>query len=175
MGSTTFHRYEPHTSMRAIALTFACLALGCSSTPDFGNDLDASDVATLMGAETLEILALDPEPPSPEDREGRDRFHGYGVRGRAALTEAAERERLLDLFAESCRANDTMVAACFNPRHGLRAEHDGHVIDLVVCFECLSYQVFRDGEHAANELLAQEQEPAITAIYVAAGLSIAGQ
>lgn len=66
-----------------------------------------------------------------------------------------------------------MVAACFNPRHGLRAVHAGHTVDLVICFECLTLEVFADGAHVQWGDLARTQEAEFSALYEAAGLAIA--
>ena len=49
-------------------------------------------------------------------------------------------------------------AACFNPRHGIRATHDGKTVDLVICFECFSLQVFL-GDTKAGALTTDSPPP----------------
>jgi hypothetical protein len=35
-----------------------------------------------------------------------------------------------------------MYAACFNPRHGVRAKSKEGMVDLVICFECSSVELY---------------------------------
>lgn len=67
------------------------------------------------------------------------------------------------------------MAACFDPRHGVRAVHGGHTVDLVICFECLSLKVYRDAAWVHNGDLANRQEPAVSALYEDQGLRIDGR
>jgi hypothetical protein len=55
----------------------------------------------------------------------------------------------------------------------VRAVDGGRTVDLVICFECLSLKVFADGAFVANGDLASTQEPELSALYVAEGLTIA--
>lgn len=140
---------------------------------DFGGDVPPREAALLRDAPALELLALDPAPPTPEQLRDPARFHGYGVLGRAVVTDPAKRLALLDLLARSGKENDGTAAACFNPRHGVRAEVGGHTAELVICFECLTWKVFGDGTFAANGDTSQTHEPEVSALYRAEGLTIA--
>lgn len=65
-------------------------------------------------------------------------FHGYDILGRADITDVSDQRVLVRALASGVRASDGhTVGLCFNPRHGLRVEEGGHVIDFVICFECL--------------------------------------
>jgi hypothetical protein len=35
---------------------------------------------------------------------------------------------------------------CFQPRHGIRATHNGRTVELLICFECTPIYVFIDGK-----------------------------
>lgn len=165
----------------AVLLLCALAACGASvrspartlAEVDFGGDVPAREAALLRDAAALELMALDPSPPTPADLADPARFHGYRVLGRATVTDPATRLALLDLLARGARENDGTVAACFNPRHGVRAELGGRTAELVICFECLSWQVFGDGARVANGDTAATHEPEVSALYRAAGLAIA--
>jgi hypothetical protein len=65
----------------------------------------------------------------------------YVIRGRADITDAAERRALVQALARGARdATPNMMHACFNPRHGLRVERGSYAVDFVICFECLQVQ-----------------------------------
>lgn len=140
---------------------------------DFGQDVPSVEAEILRGAAELELIALDPTWPTPEQKADPARFHGYGVLGRAAMSDPAGRVELLDLIAQACRENDGIVAGCFDPRHGIRATVEGRTVDLVICFSCLQVLVFADGERIGSGDLASTQEPSVSSIFVAAGLTIA--
>ncbi|MEX1024183.1 MAG: hypothetical protein WD226_03815 [Planctomycetota bacterium] len=164
----------------ALATSACWLVLACGSpTPeaprtqiDFGRDIAAMDAAILKGATELELLALDPAGPTPETLVDPTYFHGYGIRGRATVTGSTASE-LLDAIGRACRENDGQVALCFNPRHAIRATAGEDTVDLVICFECLSFRLFTNDDDAYGNDLAATQEPEVSAIYRAAGLSIA--
>src|SRR5437016_14182158 len=48
-------------------------------------------------------------------------FHGFSILGKAEVIAADDKTTLLRSFAEGVRKSDGTVAACFNPRHGLRS------------------------------------------------------
>jgi len=127
----------------------------------------------LVGSQRMELFALHPFPheltdPTPP----ADDFHGYRILGRAAVADLAERNTLVALVRRGVEASDGSVAACFNPRHGLSITKDGHVTDLVICFECLSMNVYVDGVRAEARLTADTFTADVTAHFTANGLVI---
>src|SRR5262245_43298534 len=103
-------------------------------------------------ADGIELLSLHPSEMLPTAREtlnpGGDpgAFRGWQVLGRLRVEAGAGQRQLLQALEAGVDESDGRVAACFNPRHGIRAVSDGHVLDLVICFECFSILVFEDGE-----------------------------
>ena len=144
------------------------LVAGC--TPGWEDQVPAEARAILAEPAAFEILAL--QPDGLEDREAG--FHGYEVLGRAEVTDPAVRRRVVELIARGVDANDGSVAACFNPRHGVRAEGDGGRVDLVICFECLQITVHGPGESWADVLTSDAVTGRMNAIYREHGLAIHG-
>jgi hypothetical protein len=107
-------------------------------------------VERLLGkAKLFELYSLDPERKT--DKGGKivpvkDGFHDWEVLGKTEVKGEAERKRLADALRFAAEDNFGMVAACFIPRHGIRLKGDGKTVDLVICFECLSVEVFVNGE-----------------------------
>jgi hypothetical protein len=167
--------------MKTRAPSFAPLLLAfaaCTSATD--NRLPADAEAALRSARTMELFALDPTPlrlgvPQPE----KGAFHDYPILGRASLTDAVQAKALGELVLRGIRESDGKVAACFNPRHGIRVEQNGKTLDVVICYECLSLSVHGDLLGSADAriglLTAERVEPAVTAIFQGAGLTILGK
>jgi len=105
------------------------------------NHLPSAVVTTLQQADHFELLSLDPKLQSfPEE----DSFHGYGIPSRVTISDANTRKRLISALRRGMRENSDTIAACFHPRHGIRAVRKGKEADLVICFECLQIQLFGD-------------------------------
>ena len=133
------------------------------SRPD---DVPASVHELLLQAEQLEIYALDPmhRNMSGAEDDAAPHFHEYRVLDSATLPTRAEAREVLGLIYDSVRRSNGMVAACFNPRHGIRATVGGDVVDFVICFECLSMHV-HEGETQHGVLVSDALEPEVSAIW----------
>jgi hypothetical protein len=102
----------------------------------------------LADAEQYELMSLDPamgsglmNPPS---------FHGYRVLGSTPVTDPGTRQRLNDaLLASVDEATPSDRKSCFQPRHGVRVSRGGTVTEFLICFQCWSLRVFRDGQPIA--------------------------
>lgn len=100
-----------------------------------------SDLRKLLDkAEAVELISLDPSVDG-----AKDGFHGYKVMGSVKL-ETKERAKLLAAFYKGIADSDGVVAACFIPRHGLRAMADGKTVEVVICYQCLSMKVYIGGK-----------------------------
>lgn len=140
---------------------------------DFGKELQQVHREILFGAKEWEIVAVNPDWPTEESRADPSTVHGYTVRGRAKITDRATRLELLTALAAGARENDGMVAACFNPRHVIRAEMEGSWCELIICFECFSCQVWDGAERVDFFDLSETPKATFDRIYGEAGLSIA--
>jgi len=124
--------------------------------------------------ESLTILALEPSlGPAETLPPDVDAFHGYRVNGRAEVSDPAERRRLLALVEKGMADSDDRRAACFAPRHGIRARGPGGAVDLVICYECLWMVIHAPDGSRGEAPTARGVEPDVTALFEAHGLSIA--
>lgn len=154
----------------------ACSVSDAGSGPlyaDFGNELSEEYRQILFQATELELVAVDPAWPTKESRADPATLHGYTVRGRATITDRAKRLELLTSLADGARENNGMVAACFNPRHALIAKHDGKVCEIIICFECLTFQVWDGTDKVESVDLSETPRGTFDRIFGAEGLSIA--
>lgn len=69
-------------------------------------------------------------------------FHGFTILGKGEITASKDKSTLMQAFARGVRENDGWVAACFNPRHGVRLIIGATTYEFVICFECCSVQCY---------------------------------
>lgn len=130
-------------------------------------------------AESWTVYALEPSS-DPLDHPGVERFRGYAIRGQRTVEDAGLRRRLsrelnLGLSQNGHWWTGSTVAMCFNPRHGIRATHEGRTVDVLICFECYQVKIFdsaKEGERL-SELTSRSPAAAFNEIFEGLGLSIA--
>lgn len=112
---------------------------------DKENKLPDEVQAVLDKADEVEVLSLDPDKPKDKPK---DDFHGYKVLGKTTVKKD-DKKAVVEAICKGIADSGLKTALCFNPRHGLRATHDGKTVELVICFECLFVEVF-PGDRCSN-------------------------
>ena len=103
----------------------------------------------LEKAQRIEVLSLGVS----RERSKHD-YHGRTVLGRTTVRDADTRRRVMAALNKGIEEYDGTAAEGFKPRHGIRARYDGKTVDLVICFECLSMQVFT--RHEKGNVLTKD-------------------
>lgn len=138
------------------------------------NQLSPETRRVLDSAERFVLLSLDPTHPGLRSESAApptETFHDYGVLGRTEIRSAEERTELLRALYKGIADSDGMVAACFNPRHGISASLGDETVDLVICFECLSIQTHH--KQAGDVHTTQSPQPTFNRALERAHLPIA--
>lgn len=127
-------------------------------------------LAALEKAAQFELYSLE-----PSDRENKDgeRFHGWKVLGKATVKDKDARQRVIASLKKGAEENDGVVANCFEPRHGIQVTHDGKTISLVICFQCLSAQMFVDGKRDGGYLTTGSPQPVLDKVLKDASIPLA--
>jgi hypothetical protein len=122
-------------------------------------------------AETFELYSLDPtvDPRSP-GKASHENFHEWRVLGKTEVKEPADRKKLVDALRLGAEDNAGTVDGFFIPRHGLRLTSGKETVDLVICFQCLSIQVYVNGNMAKGFLTTGDPQKEFDAILNAAGV-----
>jgi hypothetical protein len=94
------------------------------------------------------------------------------VLGKTEIEDEAKRKRLADALRLGAEDNFGMAANCFIPRHGIRLKGSGKAVDLVICFECLSVQVFVDDKQQKGFLTSGEPQAVFDTMLKAAGVKL---
>ena len=112
--------------------------------------------AILENASQFELLSIGhgPSPKNPTDD-----FHGWPVIGKTTIKDPNTRNRLVAALEKSVEENKGDSMKCFNPRHGVRATHDGMTADFVICFECYQVMVYVTGGAEHRFLITDSPAP----------------
>jgi hypothetical protein len=125
-------------------LIAACVAVGCdraaSDAPAVRKLLPGDAPRILDGADSLIVYSLDPDVMA----EGEPRFHGYVIRSTRTVDDRDLKRRVAAAVFAGV-AEGGARAACFDPRHGVRATRGGASVDLVICFECSQVRGYPPG------------------------------
>ena len=152
-------------SQFTVLLALASCAWAADVDPDTKNHYKAADLLAFTKATEWTIFSLDPMPqdleedpfatPAPADGKAAEikppkkkvppehGFHGFPVLGQTKVTVSDELKSVISTIDEAARHWTGSVAACFRPRHAIRVVSDGIVHDLVICFECMSADLYR--------------------------------
>src|SRR5262249_35638882 len=121
-----------------IVLVLAVLALPWSKAYPEEQKLPDKVWAILNEADQLELLSLDPD----QEKDSKDKFHGWNVLGKTEIKDKKAREGVVSAVSKGVKESDGTRANCFEPRHGVRASKGKQTVDLVICFECLSVEIY---------------------------------
>ena len=114
-------------------------------------------------AETFELFALDPRS-SGKATPSTENFHEWRVLGKTEVKEPADRKKLVDALRLGAEDNAGTVDGFFIPRHGLRLTSGKETVDLVICFQCLSIQVYVNGNMAKGFLTTGDPQKEFDAL-----------
>ena len=80
--------------------------------------------------------------------------------GKTTVKDAEARKKVVSEFLKGMEGKID-PARCFNPRHGIRATHDGKTVDLVICFECLQVKSFAGDKDGPSYLTTRSPQPTL--------------
>lgn len=166
------------------ALSFiSCLALRPPARDD--GRLSSEVRSLLEGADRIELLSLSPDRPAvpmiardgttivPPPQPSREKFHEWPVLGKTWFTSRLGCKTVVSAIEKGVADSDGSVAACFNPRHGVRAFCRDRTIDLVICFECGQIAVYVDGVEMPGLVTANAPQRTLDNLLLDAGVPLA--
>jgi hypothetical protein len=113
-------------------------------TASAANEIPDEVTQALQYAPSVILYALEPDGP-PDVNARIEQLHGYPILGQAEIN-GDDRVTAVEQFEASIAEWDGMIAACFEPRHALRATNEGHTYDLLLCYACQQMSVYKDGK-----------------------------
>ena len=120
----------------------------------------------IANAESLSIVSLHPwgweadNMPLDETIPTGNRTRRWKILGEGQIDEDQGGEVLHAMKAGIAFFNEpvpddpaaTAVPSCFNPRHALRIQTGAELVEILICFECLQIEVFRNGNPIEGKL-----------------------
>lgn len=107
----------------------------------FYADFPAPTRAVLEGGATMTVLSLNPDGRGENVCKQKPDacFHEYPILGQITRPGVEARQ------VYSAWQPVPVPAMCFLPRHGVRVTHNGHTVDMLLCFHCSSAKQWYDG------------------------------
>ncbi len=102
----------------------------------FAADVDAA----LRAPEGVVFYSLE-----PWEREEGTGLHSYKILGKLQPDRAAS-AAVIAQFRRAVESPPPAAAACFDPRHALQLTSKGHTYDFLLCYDCGSMRVLKDGK-----------------------------
>jgi hypothetical protein len=146
---------------RLSLLSFAAVVALAGRVAAADNEIPKEARAAFEKAEEFELYSLDPA----RDLGGKkvEALHGWKVLGKVTV-KGADAKRVRQAVEKGVKDSDGSVAACFNPRHGIRVTNGTKTYDLVICYECLSASVFVGDDRVGSFLTARGPEGALNKV-----------
>ena len=109
-----------------------------------------------------------------EAQKGGEILYGYPVLGKVEVADPDQRRAIVAALKDGAKGEGP-TASCFQPRHVVRIEREGGVLDVVICFQCWNHQVRRadDGKALAGGRMAKDAEPILNKLLADAKVPIA--
>ncbi|MDB5311860.1 MAG: hypothetical protein JWO38_6062 [Gemmataceae bacterium] len=117
----------------------------------------------------------DREPEERGTPNGQEMLYEYPVLGKVSVTDPPRQREVLAVVRADIRAGAPDQNKCFWPRHVLRVVKDGHSTDVMICFQCRGYMIYRDGRRTMGSTpsIGKESEPVLSKILADAGIPLA--
>ena len=134
-----------------IAFPLSSVMAMAEEAPENRHAIPADAKAILEKADKIELFAVFPEPTKAASEV---RFHGWNTLGQTTLEKAEARKALVAAFEKGVAEYKQEGAKCFEPRHAIRATHDGKTADFLICFECAHVYVYVEGQPERRALVS---------------------
>jgi hypothetical protein len=130
-----------------ITLVFTILIFcGCHTKKESPNTLPVDAEQSLRSAKELVLYSLDPCCIEDGNESEIPQLYGYQILGQTELNNESDLNQIVDDYLRGVSEHDEMgVAACFDPRHAIRVEHDAETHDFLICFYCSKTKWYIDG------------------------------
>jgi hypothetical protein len=133
--------------------------------------LAAARIISLYSIEPPGFSEPDEDDTGPLTREAGETLRGYAVLGRVDLSEDSKRTAVIRAIDDGIRKGDE-PALCFRPRHAIRVEDDGKVVDYIICFECWQIYVCT-GRQRTMEVTTSAPQKLLDRLLSDAGIPLA--
>lgn len=122
-------------------------------------------------SKTLELFSLDPRSLPDPNAPNRSEFHGWSILGQTKVSDPQTLSKIRRAYYGGL-VDTSGAAACFSPRHGIRATKNGKVLDLVICFHCHFVEIHLNGKNSGFKKVSSEPQDVFDEILTAAHVTL---
>jgi hypothetical protein len=159
--------------MKPTAVSFLIVTMllsACASAPAKDKEaLPANVKAILDKSESIDLYSLEPEPDKGQKG---DELHGWLILGKTTLKDKS-RKTVLEAVEKGIGSGKG--AKCFDPRHAIRAKHDGKTVDLLICFACGWVYVYERGKRTSTLTIDRKTQETLDKVLTDAKVKLAKQ
>ncbi len=131
-------------------------------------------VVTVPVPERLTLLSIDGTHGPGKAPPNAEQFHEYPVLGKLEITEAEQRKAIMTAIERGIwTAKYGRGGGCFWPRHGIRIERDGELLDYVICFQCHNLEVYSGSVQDHGAATTENAKGLLNRLLVDAGIPLA--
>jgi hypothetical protein len=134
--------------------------------------LSAKVRRTLDKADSFDLYSLEPEV-TPEQAKG-EKLHDWPMLGKTTVSDPQKKKELFERLDAAIAEPGKGGAKCFQPRHAIRVDYHGDLVELLICFECGWVYVYVNGEQQhPHEEVDRAVQPAFDDVLRDAGVPLA--
>lgn len=112
---------------------------------------------TLFSLSPRRVYSEESSASSQSTPTNPDLFYERPALGKLTTPVTADIRSIVTDLDHAGRNWSGAVAACFSPRHGVRAVVDGTVNDLLICYECASAEIYKDSVQVGTIYLSSDR------------------
>jgi hypothetical protein len=117
------------------------------------NIISANIFNVLTNSENFTLYSIEGSDIGENKEWKGEVFHGFPVLGKTEIKNTANRLELVSSLGKSVKDSRGIVASCFMPRHGIRSIQGTNLVDVVICFKCLSIEIYTSSTNTISKEL----------------------
>ncbi len=122
-------------------------------------------------SEKFVLFSLDPlSLPNPNEPK-KSEFYRYYILGQTQISDPETLTKIRRAYYDGL-VDTSGAAACFSPRHGIRAMKNGETLDLVICFHCHFVEVHLNDKNLGFKKVSAEPQDVFNEILTAANVDL---
>jgi hypothetical protein len=139
-------------------------------------DLPEDDTGITNNPDEMILFSIDGKKwgEKQDSVSGQETLYECPVLGHVVITESSLKRKVLAAIKQDMR-DGSHTFKCFWPHHVLRVKKNGNTVDVIICFYCHNYNLYRDGERSFkyDRPIDEKSKSLLDNILTGAGVPIA--
>jgi hypothetical protein len=105
------------------------------------------------------LYLLDGDSGRQKDAPEGETLHGWRILQQCPITSEQTRHDLFRALDDAIAAAPGRGSRCFIPRHAIRVQTNGVVVDYVICFQCGNYKLYEGDKSITGGGISRSPKP----------------